>query len=166
MNNPFLAKKNIEEHHQYKADLDEIYDNIAEGIKIRSKCQWYEESEKSTKYFLNLEKKQIEKSIRRLVTDKKDFIKHNGINNEIFSYFKSLFERTDHTDKQDHDSLLQSITLPSVTNNQKVVCNNVVTDKELFDVLKGILNNKSPSNDGLTKEFYGTFWDELKKTLL
>ena len=99
MNNPFLAKKNIEEHHQYKADLDEIYDNIAEGIKIRSKSQWYEESEKSTKYFLNLEKKQTEKSIRRLVTDKKDFIKHNGINNEIFSYFKSLFERTDHTDK-------------------------------------------------------------------
>ena len=54
--------KNIEEYHKCKADLDEIYDNIAEGVKIRSNCQWYEENEKSTKYFLNLEKKQAEKS--------------------------------------------------------------------------------------------------------
>ena len=26
------------------------------GIKIRSKCNWYEHAEKSTKFFLNLEK--------------------------------------------------------------------------------------------------------------
>ena len=49
--------KNIKEYHQYKADLDEIYNNITEGVKNRSKCQWYEESKKSTKYFLNLEEK-------------------------------------------------------------------------------------------------------------
>ena len=52
--------KNIEEYHKCKADLDEIYDNIAEGVKIRSKCQWYEENEKLIKYFLNLEKKHAE----------------------------------------------------------------------------------------------------------
>ena len=54
--------KNIEEYHKCKADLDEIYENIAEGVKIRSRCQWYEENKKSTKYILNLEKKQAEKS--------------------------------------------------------------------------------------------------------
>ena len=61
---------------------------------MRSKCQWYEENEKSTKYFLNLEKQHAEKStIRRLVTDEKDLVKHNDINNEIFSSDLSFKER-------------------------------------------------------------------------
>ena len=163
----FFCDKNIEEYHKCKADLDKIYNNISEGVKIRSKCQWCEENEKSTKYFLNLEKKHAEKStIRRLVTDKKDLIKHNDINNEIFSYFKSLFEKTDQFDKLDSNTLPQSITLPSVADDQKVVCDNDLTNKELFDVSKRIPNNKSPGNDGLTKEFYETFWDELKDSFI
>ena len=62
----------------------------------------------------------------------------------------------------DHKTLLQSITLPSGTNYQKAVCDRDLTDKELLDALKGIPSNKSPDNGGLTKEFYQSFWGELK----
>ena len=58
--------KHFEKHYQncagdidykvYKQQLDAIYEEKAKGIKIRSKCNWYELDEKSTKYFLNLEK--------------------------------------------------------------------------------------------------------------
>ena len=154
------SNKNVEEYHKCKVDLYEIYDNIAEGVKVRSKCQWFEESEKSTKYSLNLEKKQAKRStIQRLVTDKIDLVKHNDINNEIFSSFKSLFERTDQTDKLNHNTLLQSITLLSVANDQNVVCDKDLTNKELFDVMKEIPSNKSPGNGALTKEFYEIIWD-------
>ena len=61
-----------------------------------------------------------------------------------------------------HNTLLQTISLPSVTNEQRVVSHNDLTNKELFEALKGTPNNKSLRNDGLTKEFYETFWDELK----
>ena len=64
-----------------------------------------------------------------------------------------------------HKNLLESITLPSVINDQKVVCSNDLTDKELFDALKGIPKNSS-GNDGLTEEFYETFWDELKDSFI
>ena len=65
-----------------------------------------------------------------------------------------------------HNTLLQTISLPSVTNEQRVVSHNDLTNKELFEALKGTPNNKSLRNDGLTKEFYETFWDELKDSFI
>ena len=32
--------------------------------------------------------------------------------------------------------------------------------------MKRMKNDKSPGNDGLTKEFYVTFWDDLKATFI
>ena len=50
-----------------------MYDHIAEGIRIRSKCDWYESGEKSTKFFLNLEEKRgNENQIRKLIFDEKE----------------------------------------------------------------------------------------------
>ena len=97
--------ENIEDNHTCKADLNQIYDNLAERVKLRSKFLWYEESKKSSKYFVNLEKMQAERStIRRLATYKKDLVKHNDINNNIFTYFTSLFERKYHIDKLNHNT--------------------------------------------------------------
>ena len=33
-----------------------MYDEIAEGIRIHSRCQWYKKGEKLKKFFPNLEK--------------------------------------------------------------------------------------------------------------
>ena len=46
------SEANFNEYTKYKKDIELIYERIAEGVKIRSKCQWYEEGEKSTKFFL------------------------------------------------------------------------------------------------------------------
>ena len=45
-----------DEYSVCKENLNVIYDEIANGIKIRSRCNWYEFGEKSNKFFLNLEK--------------------------------------------------------------------------------------------------------------
>ena len=47
---------NSVEYINCKNTLEEMYDDIAQGIKVRSKCRWYKEGEKATKFFLNLEK--------------------------------------------------------------------------------------------------------------
>ena len=47
---------NLCKYNAIENELDAIYDHITEGIRIRSKGKWYEHREKSTKFFLNLEK--------------------------------------------------------------------------------------------------------------
>ena len=46
-----------EEYDLSKSWMENWYDEYTKGIILRSKSDWYEHGEKSTKYFLNLEKK-------------------------------------------------------------------------------------------------------------
>ena len=48
--------KETEKLTDLKAKLEQEYNNIAEGTILRSRVQYYEQGEKCTKYFLNLEK--------------------------------------------------------------------------------------------------------------
>ena len=46
---------------------------------------------------------------------------------------------------------------------QVKLCEEDLTEKDLYKSLKSMQNGKSPENDGLTKEFYETLWDDLKE---
>ena len=60
----------LEEYHTYKDELESIYNYITEGIILRSKVDRYEHGERSSKYFLNLEKRNKAKShLRKIVID-------------------------------------------------------------------------------------------------
>ena len=53
-----------------KTKLDKIYDKKVQGLKIGSKCDWYEKGEKSTEFFLTLEKRHaIQNQIKTLVVN-------------------------------------------------------------------------------------------------
>ena len=41
-------------------------------------------------------------------------------------------------------------------------CNNQLSEKELYMSLMNMQNNKSPGNNGLTKELFVTFWEDIK----
>ena len=41
-------------------------------------------------------------------------------------------------------------------------CNNQLSEKELYMSLMNMQNDKSPGNNGLTKELFVTFWEDIK----
>ena len=47
----FDNANNLGKYNSIKNELDAIYDHIAEGKRIRSKCDWYEHGEKSNLKF-------------------------------------------------------------------------------------------------------------------
>ena len=51
-----INEDKLNEYKTAKDEFENFYDSVATRVKIRSKCNWYQYSKRSTKYFLNLEK--------------------------------------------------------------------------------------------------------------
>ena len=84
---------NLNTEDNIQSELDSIYDHIAESIRIRSKCDWYEHGEKFTKFFLNLEKKCGDKNqIRKLIIDEKEIDGDVEILKKIESFYETPFK--------------------------------------------------------------------------
>ena len=64
------------------------------------------------------------------------------------------------------EAFLELVTLPKLTNEQTLSCEGIISEDEVFKSLKSMENNKSPGNDGLSKEFYECFRDQVKKLSL
>ena len=64
------------------------------------------------------------------------------------------------------ETYLNTISFPKLTKEKSKTLDAGITEKELLIALQSMENNKSPENDGLTKEFYITLWNKVKAPLL
>ena len=151
-------------YNSIKNELDAIYDHIAEGIIIRSKSDWYEHGEKSTIFFLNLEKQQgTQNTIKKLIIDDTEVTDQTCILNHIKDFYEELFKKREQKTTAKIKDFLNVIDVPKLSEDQVKLCEEDLTEKDLYKSLRSMQNDKSPGNDGLTKEFYETFWDDLKE---
>ena len=72
------------------------YAEKAKGIKVRSKCKWYEHGEKSTNFFLKLEKHRAfqTSSIHFAIISQHKITDQIEINKQIFSFHRFLSFKT------------------------------------------------------------------------
>ena len=76
-----------------KQKLQNIYTKKANGIRIRSKCNWYENGEKSTKFLLNLEKYNATQGcLRIIISNKKELNNSQQINDALYNFYQTLFK--------------------------------------------------------------------------
>ena len=129
------------------------------------KC-WYEFGEKSSKFFLNLEKQHaLQNQVETLLCGQNEIMDKNQINHQLHDFYKTLFTEKLQIQNESITTYLNQISIPVLTGEQSQICEGPVSENELLKALKNMSNNKSPGNDGLTKEFYETFWEDLKKHL-
>ena len=140
---------------EYKERLNTIYSKKVNGIRIRSKCDWYENGEKSTNFFLNLEKScSCQGVVRSILKNKIEVKNQSEINNELYKFYKNLFKENLNTSKEAIFSFFKNINLQALTNGKALECEGIISESD-----------KSPGNDGITKEFHEFFWDDIKNSL-
>ena len=138
------------------------YDIIAKNTILKSKVQYYEEGEKCTQFFFNLEKRnKIKSTVRKLKLGNEDSTDQGKIMNHIKNFFQSKYTRTCNGSEQDCSEFLSKINLPRLSAEQARHCDGPLTSDEVLLALKSMQNGKSPGNDGLTKEFYVYFFEWL-----
>ena len=106
----------------YKNKLEQVYEEKANGVKIRSRYEWYEFEEKSSKFFFNLEKQHtLLNQVRTVLCGEKEVTEKHRINQELEWFYKNLFTEKSEFQKKDMNAYLSQINIPILTEEQSQI---------------------------------------------
>ena len=129
---------NLSKYNKIKTELDAIYDHITEGICIRSKCNWYEHSEKSIIFFFFffLKTTRSSKHKKKLIVDDKETTGQTHILECIKGFYETLFRKREQKTAAEIISFLIHIDVPKLFEDKANLCEEDLTEKDLYDSLK------------------------------
>ena len=85
---------------------------------------------------------------------------------EIKHFYQSLYTRTSTKSEQQCLEYLKQINTPKLRDEDKLVCEGKFSVEECWSALESMSNGKSPGSDGLTREFYVCFWEDIGSCLV
>ena len=162
-NKILIVKKNLMNTIKQRATFKKICDNIAESAKICSKCSWYRQGEKSTKFLYGLEiTNALRETIEKLLDGGKETTTPSEISLTTRKIYEKLFQKPIANSVSYIKMFLSDIHFSTITDENYTIYEAETTEDDLLVALKSIPNIKNPENDGLPKEFYKEFWEEIK----
>ena len=104
----------------------------------------------------------IRNQIKTLVGNDEVIKDQTEINKNLYSFYQKRFSKNNDISRQKVLQYLQDKNLPKLNDNQCALCGKDVTEEEVKLELNAMEMNKSPGNDGVTKEFMKFFGITLK----
>ena len=130
------------------------------GVMFRSKAKWYEEGERSTKYFFSLEKARYNaKTCYTAINEDGQEIKESS---DILDLQRSFYQKLYDVDK-DVEFNLENTHGLVIPEDIRLDQDRQITIEEMQTAIKAMNNGKTPGQDGLPVEFYKTFWSKIKE---
>ena len=83
---------------------------------------------------------------------------------EIKDFYHTLYQRDEREVK--FDDFLHNTPLLKLSEASRELCDEKITIGECMSVLNEMPLNKSPGNDGLSVEFYRTFWPVIGNVVI
>lgn len=139
----------------------DIENNINQGILVRSRLNYTTEDMDNIDFFKNHEVKNGEKRAIQTLIDAKDNTKINDkeeITNYITEFYSDLYT-SQNINEQKINQYLNTTNLNQLNCDEQHQLEDFINEEECKKALEQFHNNKTPGIDGLSKEFYATFWD-------
>ena len=136
--------KDKNESLQLKQKINDYYEKQLMAVKIRSRIKYFEDGEKSTKFFFNLERKNISNKLWTKIKCSDGSYSSNifMILKEQVSFFETLLS-SEGKDEHEADDLLKHVN-KKLSEDEKSFCDKDITEKEIETIIKTLKFNKSP----------------------
>ena len=138
-------EKNWTELETKRRELETIIEYQTKGAILRSKSRWYNEGEKNTAYFLNLEKRHCKQGTITQLKDDEDklILSDKEILSECEPYYKTFYSSKVKEDSAEtFFSPLQNGTF--LNNEEQLFCEGPLNLKECLGALKDMVSEKTP----------------------
>ena len=143
----------------------------ARGAAMRAGMKFVEDGEKSTKFFLALEKyrsqsntiKKLEDPHGRKITNEKAIV------DEIGKHFEKIYNATNITYEhasETIDNFFNDLSLPGLDESDRQSLDAPLTQGEFATALKSMNSGSVPGSDGIPAEWYKCFWPHIREPLL
>ena len=119
-NNP--KDHNITHYNVVQVRLESFYEEKTKGVMIRARAKWHEHGEKSTKCFLNLEKRNhVKKHMRKLCINGKITTNPDCILNEQERFYRELYKSSINSPNigEKISSFLNDLNIPQLSGAKK-----------------------------------------------
>ena len=158
--NQNICNENAEGLHEAKEKLEKHRKPYIEGLIVRSRVQWHEEGEKSSKYFLTLEKRNAaRKSIQYIENENKILTSSNAI---LSLFTETLQRKYSVQDESEPDiNYLKANIAERLTGNEKSELDADLSLQELTIALYSMKKGKTPGSNGFSVIFFRCFWKSL-----
>ncbi len=155
----------IKEIMRCEKEVDMFRESFAKKLILKSRAQWAEEGEKSTKYFLNLIKyRSAATYIDRIQSPNGEITNQNDIRKEIQDFYEDLYS---HKEVDESDVAIGEFVyeLPKISAEDKAILEENLTLQDLSKSLK-TCKDSAPGPDGIPYSLYSVFWNLLSMPLL
>ena len=168
--NNLITQNEMSLYIETKNALDTLYEEKARGEWIRSRLEHIEQFEKSSAYFHSTAKENYQKKTLTKITkeDNRDITNSKDIPSELFSFYSNLYTSKLPNSTNQNYQLKDSIfdDMPKMSDAEKDGMNGRISLTECSKALQDFKCNKTPGSDGLSIEFYRTFWKEMGPILV
>ena len=150
--------------------LELFYEERVKGIILRARARWYEHGERSSKYFLNLEKRNhVKKHIRKLtVNNSLTTDPCTILSAEQKRFYKDLYKSRSKDAEKDGaiDDFPSKLRIPKLSENQKQQCEGRITVQECEAILKRFQEINLLATMAFPMNFITKCWTLISKPFL